>query len=163
MGVDIHTFIVNKDDGSIIKKDLYEGRNSEWFQDLQGRGYKFEYDELPTYIGIPEVITDGEIKEDYDTDFLFGFNYITIKDFCDWFVKYRPDKDAGWITTYDKWRVENKGYYPEDNLKYYLDKDDRIEDMHFVEVVDKYDPSAYIYNQIKDLNDEDYFVYYFDC
>lgn len=66
-----------------------------------------------------------------------------------WFLAYRPDKDAAWVNTYDKWRIENKNYVPEDP-KHYLDKDDDIRDMHFIEFEDEYNCSRWLYNYLED-------------
>ena len=163
MGVDIHMSIIKGN--KFIKEDIFSGRNSEWFRNLQGEGWEDEYDHFPSCWGIPEDAPE-KIKKAFDKsdDGYYGFNYIEAGAFCEWFNKYRPDLKAGWVSTYDKWRMEKKGYIPEDP-PHYLDPEDRIDDMHFIEYQDKYDCSLWLYNYL--LDNEIYadavIVYYFDC
>ena len=89
--------------------------------------------------------------------------YLKLK-FLDWFEHTRPDIDAGWVSTYDKWLYETKGIVPD--LSHYLEEDANPYDYHFIEVVNPWDSSAWLYNFIKNQSNaapEDYIVYYFDC
>ena len=93
---------------------------------------------------------------DLDLDLLeksgyFDFRAIKVNDYINWFRKYRPDKDAGWVSTYDKWRIENKGYIPED-IDHYLDPEANPADMHFIEIEKKYDCAKWLYDYIIDNN-----------
>ena len=46
MGVDIHMFVVK--DKEVLKEDIFEGRNSQWFNNLQGSYVTdLAYDHLP--------------------------------------------------------------------------------------------------------------------
>lgn len=153
-------------DNKFIKRDIFKGRNSEWFGNLQGNGWEDEYDHFPSVRGIPEIVPE-EIKKNFDKADDYGdydFHYVIAGAFCEWFNKYRPDLKAGWVSTYDKWRIEKKGYIPE-NPQHYLEPEDRIEDMQFVEYQDKYDCSLWLYNYL--LDNEIYadavIVYYFNC
>lgn len=165
MGVDIHMSIIK--DKEYVAKDIYNGRNSEWFNNLQERGDAYEYDFLPIayYNCFPKEDTPEDLNiEKLQEDGYYGFRTIKVDDYVNWFEKYRPDKDAGWVTTYDKWRIENKGYVPEE-VSHYLDPDDNPADMHFVVIEKKYDNAKWLYNYImnKEINFDAYIIYYFDC
>ena len=147
-----------------LAKEIFDGRNSEWFSNLQQDGWNNIYDHLPIQCGFSPDAPD-EFEEKYkDKLGYYGFNYIKVSDFKEWFVKYRPDIDAGWVTTYEKWRIEKKGYVPED-LCHYLSEDDDIRDMHFVEVENKYDCSKWLYDYLKDhdIPNDATIWYCFDC
>ena len=149
MGRDMYMHIVK--DGQIIKKDIFDGRNSEWFSNMSEEGWDDEYDFLNIKYGISpkankDIFTGTEEDKKY-----YNFYYVSVKDFCDWFINYRPDMRAAWVSTYDKWRIENKGYIPEDPA-HYLSKDDVIEDMHFVEYINKYDCSLWLYEYLMNNN-----------
>lgn len=161
MGVDIHMYIVKNNE--YLAKNIYNGRNSEWFGNLQGEGWNDEYDELPIKYGYSNQ-TPKDYKEQYNkNNYYYGFCYINVKDFKDWFIKYRPDKDAGWVTTYEKWKIAEKGWVPDD-IKHSLDKNDNINDMHFIEIVDDYDCSKWLYNYCNDhsIPDDADIIYCFD-
>lgn len=159
MGKDIHMHIVM--DKKILEKEIFDGRSSEWFSNLSGDGWDNEYDHLPVdyhWNDAPE-----ELLEEYREDCYFDFRSIKVEWFKDWFKKYRPDRQAGWVTTYEKWRIEKKGYVPED-VKHYLDEDDDIRDMHFIEFENPYDCSAWLYNYLDDnkIPDDAIILYCFD-
>ena len=166
MGVDISMYIVkDKKDISNTSSSwgIFDGRNSIWFNNLQQIGDNEIYNYLNIKPGISKQAPDDFSK--YKNLDYYGFNYISVKDFKDWFIKYRPDIDAGWISTYDKWRMEKKGYEP-DYLPKYLDKDDDINDMHFVEYETIWDDcSIWLYNYLIDnkVPDEADITYWFDC
>ena len=168
MGMDIHIHVIRGTE--VVREDIFDGRNSEWFNNLMGRGDDDEYDYLPVSYGLPDVkpeVVDGytlsEMKENKDG--YFGFRYISVKDFKKWFDAYRPDKKAGWVTTYEKWQWEKQGVEPRDPRRY-LDKDDIIEDMHFIEFDKTYDCSKWLYEYIiknSIIWDNSYIIYWFDC
>ena len=163
MGVDIHMYIVKNK--NIIKENVFDGRNSEWFNNIQGDGNSDEYDHFPIYkYGVSEQAPDELIKE-ANEDYYYGHRTVKVSDFKQWFNKYRPDKQASWVTTYDKWRIENKGFTPDDfDYKFQLNKDDVIEDWHFVEWIDRYDCSAWLYNFLLEekIDDDADITYWFD-
>ena len=162
MGMDIHLHIVK--DGKVVASDIFDGRNSEWFRNLQGNGWDDIYDELPKIWGFSDQ-APAEFEERYTKEKgYFDFFHVNVKDFKDWFMTYHPDIDAGWVTTYEKWQIENRGFVPED-MKHYLDKDDVLADMYFVQVTNKYDCSAWLYNYLVDnqIDDQADITYWFDC
>ena len=162
MGADIHMSIVKNN--RYLAKNIYNGRNSEWFDNLQGEGWKDEYNELPIKYGYSNQ-TPENYKEKYnENNYYYGFRYINVGDFKNWFIKYRPDKDAGWVTTYEKWKIENKRWVPDD-VKHYLDKEDNIDDMHFIEFENPYDCSKWLYDYcIKHhISNKADIIYCFDC
>ena len=171
MGMDIHIYLINKD--ASLVKSLYEGRNRDWFESLLGRGYGDEYQYLRTHPmhDLPDgYILPTEIEKDYDDSVdgngCFGFSWLYAKDYYEWFYKYRPDKRAGWVTTYEGWALKNKGQIPED-VKLRLDESDIVEDMVFVEYEDEWNPDRSVVDIIEEhkaeKNNDYYIVYYFDC
>ena len=161
MGVDIHMYICKEK--KIIAEDIFDGRNSEWFANLQNEGWDDEYSHLPNEYGFGNHAPE-EIINKYSNEIgYYGFYHMNVKDFMEWFQKYQPDKDAGWVSTYDKWRMENKEYIPEE-LYHELPKDARIEDMHFVEFIKPYDCSKWLYYYLVNnkIDKEADIVYFFD-
>jgi hypothetical protein len=166
MGMDIHMSIVRN--GKYVYKDIFDGRDTRWFNSLQMLGCgDDEYQDLPAASGIPYFAPE-EIVNDYNsTGSYFGFFYITVRDYVKWFRTYKPHLDAGWVTTYDKWKMDNKGYIPEDPI-HYLDKE-TLEmygnDLHFVSFEKKYDSSKWLYDYLMsdvEIENDDIIVYYFD-
>lgn len=157
MGVDIHLYICK--DKSYIAENIFEGRNSEWFDNLQQNG-DTEYDHLPVNYGISD-----EAPADYSKfeEYCYGFYFIKVKDFKDWFLKYRPDMDAGWVTKYDAWAYETK-YIQPDYLQKKLFKEDVLEDMKFIEVVNRHDCSRWLYDYLcaHNIPDDAIIQYCFD-
>lgn len=162
MGTDIHMNIIRN--GKYIKENIFDGRNYEWFDNLEGRGWEEEYDHLFTDYDIPDEVPD-EIKDHYNSNDYYGFHYITVLEFKKWFETYRPDIKAGWVSTYDKWKWEHKHIAPKDP-KRYLDEDDDLRDLHFIEYFDEYECSKWLYNYLvdnkKEIEDTDIIIYYFD-
>ena len=149
MGVDIHLSIIHN--GEVIKKEIFDGRNSEWFGNLQGEGWDEVYNELYRFYigyGFPEDAPEDFAKH-YEDRYYYGHHYVKVGDFIEWFNKYRPDKDAGWVSTYDKWRIENKSYIPED-LPHSMPTEGRVEDWHFIEYENVYDCSRWLVEYIID-------------
>lgn len=149
-------------DNVYIKEDIFDGRNTEWFRNMMQQGGSDEYDYLPIRYGLSPKAPKSLNQEKLAKDGYFGFYHIQVKAFLDWFCKYRPDMDAGWVTTYDKWRAENKGYTPE--LMYTLPEDARIEDMHFITITNSYDCSTWLYQYLKKnrINKNADITYWFD-
>ena len=164
MGMDIHIDIVYK--GEIIAEDIFEGRNSVWFNKLMGRTYAPEYDHLDRGWGAYPNAPKEYIDRYSDEGTYFGHGYIKVRDFIDWFDKYRPDLDAGWVSTYDKWRIEKKGYIPEE-IWHTLDPKDNPADMHFIEIPNTWEDSSIVVykyvTQHKEIPGDAYIIYCFDC
>lgn len=159
MGMDIHMDIVK--DGKIIKKDIFDGRSYEWFGNLCRNGDKV-YDSLPTDEGMSPMHPDIE-KYDYLINVgYFDFYHMSVGEFKDWFNRYRPDKNAGWVTKREAWEYEKRGICPE--LEYCLDETDIIEDRVFIEIVNQYDCSSWLFQYLIENNiDNDADInYYFD-
>jgi hypothetical protein len=171
MGRDIHLNIVR--DGVVIDREFYSGRNYEWFNNMAGKGESAEYDYLKIQYGIPGNLYDDTILNDYNEqgNGCFDFRYITVGDFIDWAKNYQPWRHATWATTYEAWAIMNKGYVPEFD-KTYLDSDDNVADMKFVEYEDLHDPSYWLFEYLTKGRYEalesgrphrtDLLVYYFD-
>ena len=163
MGVDIHMYIVK--DKEIVADDIFDGRNTEWFNNLMQRGNNDEYDYLPVKWCISPMAPD-DLKEKYKKeDGYYGFHCMKVEDFMKWFNKYRPDKDAGWVTTYEKWAYENKGEYLEPSHYYPTNEEINPRDIHFIEVINYHDCSRWLYKYIKENSipmDAD-ITYWFDC
>lgn len=171
MGVDIHMTLV-RNDGEVLIKNVYDGRNREWFDNLQDTNWNNEYAHLPNESGIPKFAPTF-IKEDYmgaPQNGYFGFRHMIFQDYVDWYEEYNPQLDAGWVSTYDKWRMEHKGYIPDDTY-HYLPTDENVADFHFVEFEDPYDPNTNVINTVekylashKEIDRyQVYLIYYFDC
>jgi hypothetical protein len=152
MGMDIWLNLVKN--GKYVKQNIFDGRDSDWFANLRKEGDDEEYEYLNTGYGYSDQ-APAEYKEKYnkENDY-FDFYYVSVKDFKEWFEKYRPDKKAGWATTYEKWRIENKGLIPE-VLPIYIPEDANMADMHFIEYENKYDCSKWLYNYLVDNDIED--------
>ena len=165
MGVDIHLGIATRD-GKYVYNEIFDGRNGEWFDNISGsiRGMSNEiYHTFPRISGIPDKAPEELVKA-YKEDY-YGFNYVKVADFLAWFTKMRPDVDAGWVTTYEKWLYEKKGIEPE--IRHYLSDEYNINDFYFIEVENKWDCSKWLFDFLTEhgesIDPEDYIVYYFDC
>lgn len=115
MGMDIHMSIVK--DGKILFDNIYDGRNTAWFNNLMGKGCKWEYDYLKIKSGLSKQ--SPENQNNLEKDGYFGFNHINVGDFMEWYYEYKPFLDAGWITTRTEWLVKNKGYILDSDDVYY--------------------------------------------
>jgi hypothetical protein len=171
MGKDITMHIIDGVD--VIASDIFSGRNSEWFENITGNRWgRFEYKHFPAVCGIPEEVPEFIAKlynrEGPWEDFCyFDFHYIKVKDFIEWFDKYKPNLYAGWVSKWQKWMSENKGYEMDQNdLKSDLFADDVPENYVFTEIIDDHDCSAWLYNYIFDNKidkiENSTVVYYFD-
>lgn len=160
MGMDIHLFIVKNK--QYIAKDIFDGRNREWFYNMMGEGNNDVYNNLSISYGVSNE-TPNEWNENFKKeDGYFDSRFINVKAFKDWFNKYRPNVDAGWVSTYDKWAYETKNIEPE--VYYRLPKDVNINDMHFIEIENKWDCSKWLYDYLIDnqIDDNAYIQYCFD-
>ena len=162
MGIDCHMYIVKNKE--YVKENIFDGRNSEWFFNMMGDGNADEYNTLPIHYGISEQSPDA-----YDAEFsnwCFSFRYINVEDFKNWFEKTRPDKDAGWVTRYDKWAYENKGIEPEEICHYLSSLGDEVDksEFEFIEIENRWDCSRWLYNYLidNDISDEADIQYCFD-
>lgn len=172
MGRDIRMYICQKgkETKNLWGKDNYCGRNSEWFDNMTGNDCSGEYNFLPLQYGISPLADarfqkTEEDKKEKQYEYCFDFRYINVGDFKKWFEEYRPDKKAGWVSTYEAWQIKNnKGdIHNEIYLDHYKDPE-RGDDQVFIETVDKYDMSRRLYERLKELrvsNKADIF-YFFD-
>lgn len=158
MGADIHMFIVK--DNKVDKQIFDDGmRNYEWFDNICHQGYDRVYDFFPCEIISKDSLPEGISKK--ESEYGYGFRKISVKDFCEWFEEYRPDIDAGWVNTYDKWLYESKGILPQELPKF---REENEPDMYFIEVINTYDLSAELYTILRDghYEGEDEIIYFFN-
>lgn len=166
MGVDIHLGIATRD-GKYKFEEIFDGRNYEWFDNISGgcRATGGEYEDFPRHFGIPENAPVSLSKAFNEEGCYYDFNYVKVADFYTWFAKARPDIDAGWVSTYDKWLYEKKGIIPE--VDHYLSEEKNPNDYHFIEIVNKWDCSKWLLDFLVEhgetISPDDYIVYYFDC
>lgn len=141
MGLDIRMHIIDTN-GELIAEDIFDGRNSEWFNNLMGdgSGWDDEYEELPMNYYFPDNIPEKVKKE---MEWNFSQRAIVVKDYLEWYAKYKPFLHAGWVHKYDAWLIRNKGYTPSE-VQHYLYAEDRIEDMEFISYEDKYDCNIWL-------------------
>lgn len=154
MGSDIHMYIVGK--SGIIKSNIYTDRNYTWFDNLTDREIFSEYKNLPIIFGW-SPFTPKTLKFRYSRERGYYDHYhFKVKHFIEWFEKYRPDKDAGWVITYDKWRYENKGIRPQNVYKELSEIADQpwfcAKEWHFIEFENTEDSSKWLYDFIKANN-----------
>lgn len=164
MGVDIHMNIITKD-GGFRYSDIYDGRNSEWFDNISHKVINESYRNFPHEYGLPELIPE-DIKHDYEhrEEGYYDFYYVKVEDFIKWYITMRPDLDAGWVSTYDQWLYQRKGIVPE--VMHWLDKEYNPNDYHFIEVENPWESSSWLHEFVtshEDIRPDDYIVYYFDC
>ena len=81
MGIDIHMSIVKNKE--YIAEDIFDGRNSEWFGNLQKEGWENEYDELPARCGYSDQSPADYILKYTTERYYYGFFFINVKDFKD--------------------------------------------------------------------------------
>ena len=154
MSTDISMSIISSE-GEYLKKDFIEDRNTEWFDNISENG-DILYNDFPLRYGKPK-----NCPSDFNPNEYYESYYVYVGDFKRWFGRVRPDIDAGWVCTYDKWLYEEKGIYPDDMRKYITE--DESFDMHFISVWNEYEPSAKLYDLIYKNNykDDDIIIYYF--
>lgn len=159
--------------GEYVAKEIFDGRNSEWFDNLQGRGWDDVYDTLPAEHGVYEKSPEDVLK-DAKEQYYYGFRYIKVKDIFKWLRDYKPWIDAGWALPFDKWNYDFRGIVPEEGFPHYLPEDD-AQGYIFIEYEKPYDCGKWLYNFIrktydedkkdeyKNIPEDDYLIYYFDC
>ena len=165
MGVDIHMHIVGKN-GEHKYEDIFDGRNSHWFDNICHNVIDEAYSNFPHEAGLPECVPET-IEHDFEhrEEGYYDFYYVNVEKFMKWYLQMRPDIDAGWVSTYDMWLYQSKGIIPND-LNHWLDKECNPNDYHFIEVEDPYECSRWLHEFItshEDIHPEDNIVYYFDC
>lgn len=166
MGMDITLRILDKN-GKFLTGDIYDGRNREWFNNISGKYTTDEaYNHLPLGYGTLDFFSNEWLEMEHDRDY-FDFRYISVKEYRNWYMKYNPSFQAGWVNRYTYFLMKYKDYIPEYEIDLYheLDKDDIIEDMVWVEFNDKYDNSTWLYNYLDENNipNDAWIVYCFDC
>ena len=168
MGVDIHMFIVKN--SNVIKENIFDGRNSEWFNKLRGQGDEYEYLKMGYGMCPYAPKTESFNEESLSKLGYYDFRYFKVIDYINWFRQRRPDTFAGWVTTYTKWQYENKGIVPDRyDVIQTIWKNEEIseKDLHFVEFVDGYDCSRWLYNYVTDkennIDIDAYVTFWFDC
>ena len=161
MGVDIHMYIIKE--AEIVAENIYDGRNSEWFNNLQLRGTSDLYDIFPAKYGIPEACSD-EIKKDFDEKDYFGFHYLTVQEYIDWYNKQSPNFEAGWVSRYDAWQMEIGREFEPYEYYHRLPEDANINDWIFMSWEKPYCNEKWLFNYlIKNKIDKDAIIlYYFD-
>jgi len=145
MGMDITLSIVK--DKNYIAEDIYPGRNTEWFNNMMQRGNNALYDLLPIYHENSSQAPEDWINYYGNVDnCYFGNSYVSVKDYKEWFEKYKPHVDAGWVYTYEKWEYETRGVEPE--VYHFLPDNANINDMHFIEIEDNWNPAKWLYDYL---------------
>lgn len=157
MGKDIHMHIVK--DGVELAHDIYDGRCSEWFDNLTGHLYtEPAYQEFPSVYYWENCGCPQELYDRYTGRFdYFDHEAIQVCDFKRWYQKYQPYLKAGYVTKYDAWLYEKKNITPNvDNLEHYLwnsdSEDNHIVDKVWIEFVDKYEQSICIMDYLEENN-----------
>jgi hypothetical protein len=84
MGVDIHLSIISKD-GKYRCSDIYDGRDYEWFDNLNGTYSNEFYQNFPRRQGTPLVVPD-DIKKAEETGDYFNFFHVNVGEFLEWFA-----------------------------------------------------------------------------
>ena len=91
MGVDIHMFIIK--DNKVLKEDMFDGRNSEWFNNLSGTSISDPtYHELCRHFSWKNINCPKELYKEYcepqegdNICYFYGHTAIKFGDFLDWF------------------------------------------------------------------------------
>lgn len=166
MGMDITLRLLDKN-GKFLTEDIYDGRNREWFNNMSGKYITDEaYSHLPLGYGTLDFFPNEWLEMEQDRDY-FDFRYISVKEYRNWYMKYNPSYQAGWVNRYTEFLMKYKGYTPEYGIDLYqeLDKEDVIEDMVWVEFNAEYDNSTWLYNYLDENNipNDAWIVYCFDC
>lgn len=177
MGVDITMSIIKNKE--YLGKDIFDGRDSEWFGNINDHYTDDRYADFPAQHGIPQFRdfptvagtpqkTD-EVPEDMARDFCenkwyYGWHYMTVAEFKVWYDKRKPYLDAGWVTKREAWLYNICGIEPEEP-QYRLYKENIPEDMVFLQIENRYEGSSWLYNYLMDnhIPNDAYIVYCFDC
>lgn len=166
MGMDI-TLRLLDENGKFLTENIYDGRDREWFNNMSGKYITDEaYGYLPKGYGTLNFFPNEWLKMEQDRDY-FDFSYISVKEYRDWYIKYNPSFQAGWVKRYTEFLMKYRDYTPEYGVDLYheLDTEDIIEDMVWVEFNVKYDNSTWLYNYLEENNipNNAWIVYCFDC
>ena len=173
MGVDIHMFVIK--DNEILKDDMFDGRNSEWFNNLSGTSISDPtYHELCRHSGWKNINCPEELYKEYcepqegdNICYFYGHTAIKVGDFLDWFYDYCPDKKAGYAPRYIAWLASEKNIMPSnDDVRQYVSKAEiEEEDLVWFEYTDKYEPSIDIAEQINNFQcpRDAWIIFCFDC
>lgn len=160
MSVDIRFRYFDKNYNEIEAED-FGGRNGEWFDNISNRGNDWEYDDFPTkYLKEDSELGKAIDMEKLSDGWAYDFRVVEASDFKFWYGKRKPFLKAGWLSRMNKWKMENKNYIPSeynDDISYTKD------DVHteFVEWIDPYDCSDWLYDVVTSNLDITYIVYYF--
>ena len=108
---------------------------------------------------------NGEIYQNPHDYGGYNFQWIPAKEYIDWYQKYRPYLDAGYLTEWENWAYEHNRYDPfKHEIRHYLADSDRKENYIFREIIDEGCPDIHVYEQItsslpynEDI--EDYIIY----
>ena len=153
MGQNIKMCIVQNNEK--IADNIFKGRNSAWFIELQGDCLVQGIEHFPCCNGISifapkDYRTTDLVYEMYGNIYITPAYYIPVQDFINWFESFRPDISAGWVNTYDRWLYEKKHIEPK--LLHELPKEIQEFDWHFIEVEDKYNLFKWLYDYIINNN-----------
>lgn len=143
MAADINMYLVDKRDNSIIlsTKDLFEGRNYEWFENMQQRGSNVAYDYMPVEWDYED---SDKLPEDccYNADWTYGHRAIRVDELLKWFTFYKPAEDGVYLTERENWLYESKGIFLEAWERHYPDAEEGA--TIFTVVRKKYEPILHI-------------------
>ena len=99
-----------------------------------GNGERIEYNILSDKMSYKKELFTKEIKEEAEerekgyTTGNYGFKAISVKDFKDWYERYKPYKRAGYLTVYQAWLYNSKGITPyEEDIIFNLSKEEQEE------------------------------------
>ena len=145
---------------------IFDGRNREWFDNLMGNGNSSEYEwgRFPAHVGVEDDNIPQEWKDEYSKEMCyFGWHYITVKDFSNWFYKYSPHICGGWISKYDEFMLKYKSIEPEE---YYTCPDciSNFDGCVFATWENQYDCSKWLFEWLEDnkMPNDAVIVYRFD-
>ena len=145
-------------DKKCLAEDIFNGRNTEWFDNISGNSWDDVYEFLAIRYGVDEKnVTDEWIKEYTEPDegddrcYYYSHCFIKVGDYIDWFRKHNPDLDAGWVTTYEKWAYENKGIVP-DEIYHQRSNCEDPDDAHFIIIQKQYDCSRWLFEYLIEHN-----------
>ena len=166
MGTDIHAYVINRKTGEYTQVLGGGFRNYDFFNLLQGNcDSNVIYAELPygadrySFGDLPKAIQDK-----YREVSGYGLNIMGVSDYIRWLDNTKPYLDAGWCTKREEWEYKTRNIIPE--LSYFLSRDDVVEDMSFIEVMDSDSPWLLLRDEIENaVNDADHnyvFCYFFD-
>ena len=162
MGTDIHVAIIRN--GEFITPEFDLGRNYSWFDRIQTEEDEYAY--LNWHYNAEDLVVLQQIRDLLNDHGYYGFRYVSVPDFVSWFNRYHPDLDAGWVSTYTKWKWTKKHIPIDiDDVYHYLPEDVNKDDYTFMEFPAYDDSSASVIDNIplEYATDENaYLVFYFD-